>query len=493
VSPRLRAEKLALLEPSESHETLTAKPRTPPPLDDTPQAGSLDKAIDRAAGHRPIPGNDVTLLIDGPQSYDAMFDIIATARRRIHFENYIFRSDETGWRFAEALVARARDGLKVRVLYDWLGSMATRRKMWRYLREAGVETRCFNPPSILDAFNNLSRNHRKLVVGDSVRAVTGGLCIGNEWVGDQKKGIMPWRDTAIEINGPAAVSLDNAFESIWAKSGPAIPPGEEVGQTSPCGDASVRTIVGKPGRERAYKVLEILAASSVRRLWITDAYMVPPPRLFQAFMDAARDGVDIRMLVPGSSDVALVRNFTRIGYRDLLRAGVRIFEWEGPMLHAKTIVVDSRWVRVGTSNLNASSLLGNYELDVLIEHGDLAQQMEDQFRKDIARSAEIVRGKLRAPERFQRVLPAKLSRQRPDENPVIHQRTRREGRRRAVVALWTVVTGARRSIYGPVALVLVVLAGFFILLPRLASYIVGGLCVWLAVAATREALRRRSG
>jgi cardiolipin synthase len=472
---------------------LTVNPRIPSPLENSHQAGTLDKAIDRAAGSRPIPGNDIKLLIDGPECYDAMLDIIATAQRRIHFENYIFRSDQIGWRFAEALASRAKSGVKVRVLYDWLGSMATRRKMWRYLRAAGVETRTFNPPSLLDAFNSLSRNHRKLVVGDGVRAITGGLCIGDEWVGDSHKGVMPWRDTGIEINGPAAIALDHAFENVWSVAGPPIDPGEEVAQARPCGDASVRTIVGKPGRERAYKVLEILAASSVERLWITDAYMVPPPRLFQAFLDAARDGVDIRMLVPGSSDVALVRNFTRIGYRDLLRAGVRIFEWEGPMLHAKTIVADSCWVRVGTSNLNASSLLGNYELDVLIEHGGLARQLEDQFRKDIARSAEIVRGKLRAPERFQKVLPSKLSRQRPDETPILHQRTMREGRRRAVVALWTVVTGARRSIYGPAALVLVVLAGFFILLPRLASYIFGGLCVWLAVAAGREALRRRSG
>jgi cardiolipin synthase len=472
---------------------VTAHPRIPLSLDDTGQAGTLEKAMDRAAGSRPIPGNAVRLLIDGPACYDAMFDIIATARRRIHFENYIFRSDRIGWRFAEALAERAREGIRVRVLYDWLGSMATRRKLWRYLRDAGVEVRSFNPPSLLDAFNNLSRNHRKLVVGDSVRAVTGGLCIGDEWVGDQPRGVMPWRDTAIEVSGPAAVSLDHAFEGIWAVAGPAIEPGEDVGRVLPSGEASVRTIVGKPGRERAYKVLELLAASTVQRLWITDAYMVPPPRLFQAFLDAARDGVDIRMLVPGSSDVALVRNFTRIGYRDLLRAGVRIFEWDGPMLHAKTLVADSCWTRVGTSNLNASSLLGNYELDVLIEDGELARQMEDQFRKDIARSAEIVRGRLRAPERLQAMLPSRLSRQRPDESPILHQRTRREGRRRAVVALWTVVTGARRSVFGPVAIALVVLAGFFILLPTVASYIFGGLCVWLAVAAAREALRRRTG
>jgi cardiolipin synthase A/B len=472
---------------------VTARPLVPISASDEPESGSLDKAIDRAAGHRPIPGNDVQILIDGPQTYEAMLDIIATAQRRVHFENYIFRSDKIGWRFAEALAARSREGLTVRVLYDWLGSMATKRKLWRYLSQAGVEIRKFNPPALLDVFDNLSRNHRKLVVGDSARAITGGLCIGDEWVGDSAKGIMPWRDTAIEIRGPAATSLDNAFENVWSVCGPPIPPEESVGRVAPQGDALVRTIVGKPGRERAYKVLEILAASTVKRLWITDAYMVPPPRLFQAFLDAARDGVDIRMLVPGSSDVALVRNFTRIGYRDLLRAGVRIFEWEGPMLHAKTIVADSCWTRVGTSNLNASSLLGNYELDVLIENGALARQMEEQFRRDIARSAEIVRGKLRAPESFQRVLPSTLARQRPDENPIVHQRTRREGRRRAVVAVWTVVTGARRSVFGPAALVLVVLAGLFLIMPRVMSYAFGVLCVWLAIAATREALRRRTG
>ncbi len=457
------------------------------------EPGSINQAIDRAAGTRPVPGNHVELLIDGPRAYEVMFEIIATARHHVHFENYIFRSDEIGWTFAEALAARVKDGIKVRVLYDWLGSFATRPKLWKYLRGAGIELRSFNPPKLLDAFVNLSRNHRKLVVADSVRAVTGGLCIGDEWVGNPARGIMPWRDTAIEIQGPAAASLDQAFYSIWGETGSSIPAEENVGTVASRGDVSVRTIVGKPGRERVYKVLELLAASSVQRLWITDAYMVPPPRLFQAFVDAARDGVDIRMLVPGSSDVALVRNFTRIGYRDLLRAGVRIFEWEGPMLHAKTLVADSCWTRVGTSNLNASSLLGNYELDVLIEDVEFARLMEDQFRRDLSKSAEIIRGRLRAPDRFQRVLPSRLTRQGPEEGPPLHQRSRREGRRRAVVALWTVVTGARRSIYGPAALVLIALGSLLLILPKVMAYVFGLICVWLAVAATREAVRRRGG
>ena len=165
--------------------------------------------------------------------------------------------------------------------------------------------------------------------------------------------------------------LDQAFARTWAVAGRAA---ARRGAGGPGrrreGDGEVRVITGEPGRERAFRVIELLAAGSVERLWITDAYLVAPPRLFQALRDAARDGVDVRLLVPGSSDLPLIRNLSRIGYRDLLRSGVRIYEWDGPMLHAKTIVADGRWVRIGSSNLNPSSLIGNYELDVLIEDPD---------------------------------------------------------------------------------------------------------------------------
>ncbi|MGE0353677.1 MAG: phosphatidylserine/phosphatidylglycerophosphate/cardiolipin synthase family protein [Gemmatimonadales bacterium] len=450
----------------------------------------LTTALDRAAGARPIGENRVQLLIDGPTTYEVMLDMISRARERIHFENYIIRSDRTGWRFAEALIARAREGVEVRVLYDWLGCVTTRGRLWRSLREAGCEVREFNPPRVLNIFATISRDHRKLIVTDGNRAVTGGLCIGDEWMGDEARGILPWRDTGIEIAGPGATALDAAFTGTWERAGGRVSPVESRSMPA-LGDATVRIIAGRPGRERAYKVLEMLAASSRERIWITDAYMVPPPRLFTAFVDAAREGVDVRMLVPGSSDVPLVRNLTRIGYRDLLRAGIRIYEWDGPMLHAKTGVADGRWVRIGTSNLNASSLLGNYELDVLIEDRAFALSMEEQYRRDLTHSAEVVRGRLRAPQSLQRVLPSKLARQPPDEPPE-HRQSRRERRRRAVVILWTAVTGARRSIYGPLALVLVALGALFLVLPRVMSGVFGVLCVWLAVAAGREAIRRRA-
>jgi cardiolipin synthase A/B len=452
---------------------------------------SVASALNRAAGGRPIPGNRVELLIDGRDTYAAMLDLIAHASRWIHFENYIIRSDSEGWRFAEALAARARDGLPVRVLYDAVGSMFTSRKLWRFLRGAGIEVRVFHPLRPLNIVTNFARDHRKLVVADGTGAVIGGLCIGCEWTGDGDA-IRPWRDTAVRLGGPAAAVLDQAFARTWAMSGVSLSDGEQAGRVTPEGEGEVRVIVGEPGRERAFRVIELLAAGSMERLWITDAYMVAPPRLFQALRDAARDGVDVRMLVPGSSDLPLIRNLSRIGYRDLLRSGVRIYEWDGPMLHAKTIVSDGRWVRIGSSNLNPSSLIGNYELDVLIEDQSLAESMERQFRLDIGRSREVHRRPLRGPRRISEALPTALTREEPELDPGRHRRPRHETRRRAVLALRALASNARRSVFVPLAVVFVALGLLFFVLPRQTAYVFGAICAWLAISAGREAFRRRA-
>jgi cardiolipin synthase A/B len=449
------------------------------------------RAIDRAAAARPIPGNRVALLQDGPEAYAAMLALIAGARRFIHFENYIFRADPTGWRFAEALAERARAGIAVRVLYDWLGCIGTRRKYWRFLRGAGCEVRCFNPPRLFRPFRLLARDHRKLVVTDCGHAVMGGLCIGDEWAGDPAKGIPPWRDTAVLIEGPASQALDTAFQRVWALTGPPLPDDESAGDVAAVGEASVRVVVGVPGRERAYRVLEYLAAGCRRRLWIVDAYLVPPPRLFEVLALAEKDGVDIRLLLPGSSDVPLVRNLTRIGYRDMLRAGLRIFEWEGVMMHAKTMVADGRWARVGTSNINASSLIGNYELDVVIEDPVLARTMEQQFRRDIAASVEVVRRPRRAPAALSRVMPSRLAR-RGRQDRAVPPRGRRELRARAVVAARRLASGAFRSLFGPISLVLVVVGLLSVGLPTIMGYVFGGVSLWFALAAGLQAWRRRS-
>lgn len=457
-----------------------------------PAEQSVACAINRAAGGRPVPGNQVHLLIDGPNTYRAMLEVIAQARQWVHFENYIIRSDAAGWRFAELLAARAREGVQVRVIYDWLGSFATSRGFWNYLRKAGVAVRVFHPPQLVDAVTNISRNHRKLVVADGSRAVLGGLCIGCEWTGENHPGGQPWRDTAVEIHGPAAAVLDQTFASLWEIIGAKVPADQTAGVVEPEGGAEVRVISGEPGRERAYRVIELLAAGSVERLWITDAYLVAPPRLFQALHDCARDGVDVRLLVPGSSDLPLIRNLSRIGYRDLLRSGVRIYEWDGPMLHAKTIVCDDRWVRIGSSNLNPSSLLGNYELDVLIEDTGLADAMEAQFRRDIARSREVASRPVRGPQRISQALPAALTRQHPEVAPALYRRSRRERRRRAVLVLRAIASNARRSVFGPISALFVALGVLFVALPRASAYVLAGFCAWFALGAGREAFRRRT-
>jgi cardiolipin synthase len=456
-----------------------------------PAEWSVACAINRAAGGRPVPGNRVQLLIDGPDTYETMLDLMAQAGQWIHFENYIIRSDSAGWRFAELLAQKAREGVRVRVLYDWFGSVSTSRNFWRYLREAGVEVRAFHPPQLVDVVTNISRNHRKLVVADGSRAVLGGLCIGCEWTGESHSGGQPWRDTAVEISGPAAAVLDQSFVHLWELTGAEVPPEQVAGVVAPVGEAEVRVISGEPGRERAYRVIELLAAGSVERLWITDAYLVAPPRLFQALRDSARDGVDVRLLVPGSSDVPLIRNLSRIGYRDLLRSGVRIYEWDGPMLHAKTIMADNRWVRIGSSNLNPSSLLGNYELDVLIEDPGLADAMEGQFRRDMARSREVAGRPVRGPRRISQALPVALTHQ-DSESPPGYRRSRRETRRRAVLVLRAVASNARRSVFLPISAIFIALGLLFVALPTASAYVLAAICAWFALGAGREAFRRRA-
>jgi cardiolipin synthase len=447
--------------------------------------------MNRAAGGRPIPGNRVDLLIDGEHAYRCMLESIESATRWLHFENYIIRSDVAGWRFAERLAAQARAGVRVRVLYDWLGSIATSRKYWRFLRAAGVEVLPFHPLRPLALVTNFSRNHRKLVVADGARAVLGGLCIGCEWTGEGRRASPPWRDTAVEIAGPAAAVLDQAFAKTWELAGGVLPPEDAAGRVTPQGDAEVRVISGEPGRERTYRVIELLAAGSIERLWITDAYLVAPPRLLQALHDAAKDGVDVRLLVPGSSDLPLVRNLSRIGYRDLLRSGARIYEWDGPMLHAKTIVADGRWGRVGSSNLNPSSLLGNYELDVLIEDPHLADALERQFRLDIARSREVTRRPIRGPRRISAALPTVLNRREPEVAVTAIRASPRDRRRRAALTLRALASHARQSVFLPMAAIFVSLGLLFFTLPRATAYVFGVLCAWLAVGAGREAFRRR--
>jgi cardiolipin synthase len=430
----------------------------------------VDRAMDRVAGGRPVPGNKVELLFDGPQVYPAMLERIAAAEHWIHLDNYIIRGDRTGRQFVDALAERARSGVRVRVLTDWFGSWTTKRRLWDDLRAAGGEVRYFQPPDFLRPFRNLTRDHRKLLVVDGRRGVTGGLCLGDEWAGDAARDQQPWRDTGLSVDGPAAGVLDRAFATVWGRIGAALPEDELAADVPAFGDVGVRIVAGEPGGVRASRTTELLLAGAAERVWLTDAYLVAPRGIYRALLDAAAEGVDVRLLVPGTSDLPHVRNLTRTGYRELLRSGVRIFEWHGPMLHAKTIVVDGRWSRIGSTNMNVSSLIANFELDVLVDHIDIARQLEAQFRKDLDRSAEVLlrRSRFRSSLQFRP----------PEASPGLHILGRRERRRQRVVTLRAVMGGSQRALLTQASLLATVIAALLFFFPRTMGLIFGTLTLY---------------
>ena len=237
-----------------------------------------------------------------------------------------------------------------------------------------------------------------------------------------------------------------------------------------------------------YRAVQLLAASARERLWITDAYLLAPAPLYASLLDAARAGVDVRLLVPGTSDLPVLRNFTRVGYRELLRAGARIFEWQGPMLHAKTLLVDQRWARVGSSNLNVSSLLGNYELDLLAECEELTAALAHQFLRDLASSREIV---VRAGRRF---LPPRLvgTPAADQAAPALpHKRSGYELGAVTVVALRRVAGGVRRTIAATAALAFCAVGGLLLAFPRVMSILLAGGAFVVALGLGVYALERR--
>jgi len=223
-----------------------------------------------------------------------------------------------------------------------------------------------------------------------------------DWVGNPAKNVEPWRDTGVEVRGPAVAHIEQAFASVWAMIGTPIPEGESNRQDVgiPAGDMNVHVVATVPATAGLLRVNELVAALAQRTLWLTDAYYAGTTSYVQALRAAAKDGVDVRLLVPGGTDIPILRPISRAGYRPLLEAGVRVFEWNGPMLHAKTSVADGQWARVGSTNLNIASWFGNCELDLLVESESFAREMEAMYLQDLANSTEIaldLRNRVRVP------------------------------------------------------------------------------------------------
>ena len=446
-----------------------------------------DKLFSRVAGADLVEGNAVRLLRDGAENYPAWLDAIAAARRSIHFENYLIEDDAVGRRFADALAAKAREGVAVRLLYDWMGCLRTPNRFWQRLRAAGVEVRCFNPPRLDSPFGWLSRNHRKSVGVDGEVGFVAGLCIGKDWEGEPSRGKAPWRDTGVMIRGPAVADLERAFERSWERAGPPSPSAPpEVPPAA--GDTTVRVIGSRPNAMGLYRLDQLIAGLARHRLWLTDAYFVGTTSYVRTLQDAARDGVDVRLLVPGASDIALTQALSRAGYRPLLEAGIRVYEWDGPMLHAKTAVADGRWARIGSSNLNLASWLGNWELDVAVEDEDFAGEMETMFLGDLENATEIVLATNR------RVLPA---------DPRAPRRGSPGRLAAGAVGLGSAMSAAvtNHRVLGPAEArvmaggggLLLTLAALAIAFPRAVTVPLAVLCLWIGAALLVRAWRLRAG
>lgn len=447
-------------------------------------------------GARLVPGNSIVLLRNGQENYPAWMEAIRHATRVIHFETYFFRSDHVGNQFARLLEQKAREGVKVRLIYDWFGGLgAASFFFWRRLRKAGVEVRCVHPPRLDDPVESLSRDHRKIVTVDGSIAFVSGLCVGKNWVGDEARDIAPWRDTGVRIEGPAVSEVDRSFLRMWnslQRNKPAVRP--QPHGIAPCaGDAPLRIVPGEPGRGGLYRLDMLMAALARRSIWLTDAYFFATPAYIQSLRAAALDGVDVRLLLPRTSDIPVVRAMSRVGYRTLLQAGVRIYEWNGTMLHAKTAVVDDRWSRVGSTNLNIASWLGNYELDVVVEDQNFSRSMMQMYLDDLENATEIVL------KEKARVRPKDERRFRRQG----HGAARRSAGRAAtgVMAMGSTASAAigRSRLLGPAEAPIMVGAGLVllsvcvlaVLFPRSVSIAVAFCSGWIGIVLLFKSLRLR--
>jgi cardiolipin synthase A/B len=361
---------------------------------------SFARGLWRIAAADVSSDNRVSLLRDGPATFEAMLSLIGSARVSVALESYIFRSDDVGERFGNALIAAVDRGVSVRLIRDWIGGRGTSHKFLKQLERGGVEIAIFNPIGFRPWLGFVPRDHRKLLVVDGRVGITGGVGIGRECTtGIHKLHRSRWRDTAVQIEGPAARDMMQAFDHMWRRTTGHERRGSHRFLRRPARGAHldpetdtpalVGIVEGEPHRLRVSRALQIQAISARRSIWIATAYFTPSPSEVEALNGAARDGVDVRILLPSRNDHPWVSLLARRYYRRLLTNGVRIWEWQGEMMHAKSSVVDGRWVRVGSTDFNPLGVAINYELDAVIDDPRLGMEAERMFLADLDDSREV--------------------------------------------------------------------------------------------------------
>jgi cardiolipin synthase A/B len=370
--------------PTETPQTWFSEPG------DLPKRGATSpevlRDLDRLTGASPTTANSVRILSDGADSFGAMLEIVRAAVSQIRFENFIFRFDTVGHAFAQELRLRAREGVSVRVLHDPAGALMTGgRSAGLLFRGSRAEVGLFNVGLPTRRRRSLGRDHRKMVVSDSGQLVAGGICLADAWAGNCVRHCT-WRDSAVHVKGPAARVAAAAFDETWKyalihRSGrgaaEAVRPSE-----GHQGDVPVRILSNLGARRPTLAVLERVIAAASDSVLITNPYVVPPPALVDGLTRAARRGVEVTLLVPGSNNHRLVGLSLEHGLGALLDAGCRVFRWRGAMLHAKSVVVDASWTLIGSTNLDHLSLHKNAELDVEVHGTAVGHEMTRIFRAD---------------------------------------------------------------------------------------------------------------
>lgn len=345
-------------------------------------------ALVQATGVSMLDGNRLTWRNDA-EVFDAMEEAIRAARHSVHVDVYVWKPGEAGSRMAELVARRAREGLAVRVLVDPMGSDGFDAELCGPLRAAGCEVRYFRDPK-KRPLTLTGRNHRKLVVVDGRLGFTGGFGIAPEWSGN---GIDAWRDANVEVEGPVVRQMQTAFAAHWLETGGALLPREELERSRPAGGARAAYVTSMDvmGLSHARWVTHIALMAARRRAWIANAYFVPPPELLGALLLLPARGVDLRLLLPGPhQDHPIVRFIQRRLYRRLGRGGLRVWEYQPSMMHAKTMLLDDRLVVVGSINMDFFSMEFLEEGCLVADDRRFAAELEERWREDLARSRQVV-------------------------------------------------------------------------------------------------------